>query len=54
MPTHHPRYGLNASLAQLSQQGMYFAGTESAKEFGGFIEGALEAAESVIEQLAAR
>ncbi|ARV75300.1 flavin monoamine oxidase family protein [Vibrio campbellii] len=54
MPTHHPRYGLNASLTHLSQQGMYFAGTESAKEFGGFIEGALEAAESVIEQLAAR
>ena len=54
MPTHHPRYGLDTSLEQLSHQGMYFAGTESAKEFGGFIEGALEAAECVIEQLSAR
>ena len=36
------------------KQGIYFAGTESAKEFGGFIEGALEAAERVIQEIATR
>ncbi|AUI87548.1 oxidoreductase [Vibrio azureus] len=49
MPRYHPRYGLHKSLKQLSQQGLLFAGTESAEEFGGFIEGALEAAEAVIK-----
>ena len=49
MPGYHPRYGLSKSLRQLGQQGLLFAGTESAEEFGGFIEGALEAAETVIK-----
>lgn len=53
-PSTHPQYGLHTSLERLEKQGIYFAGTESAKEFGGFIEGALEAAERVIQEIATR
>lgn len=43
--THHPQYGLPDTLQPLAQQGLLFASTEMAPQFGGFIEGALEAAE---------
>jgi len=50
-PNAHPHYGLHdiqSALAPVYQQGWYFAGTEAAEENGGYIEGALEAAEAVI------
>ncbi len=42
----HPQYGMPASLAGLADQGLIFASSEMAAQFGGFIEGALEAAEN--------
>lgn len=45
-PGLHPRYGLPESLAHLWDGQLVFAGTEVAREFGGYIEGALEAAEA--------
>ena len=49
--TSHPQYGTPAALAALAQQGLLFASTEMAPQFGGFVEGALEAAENVLRQL---
>lgn len=43
--TTHPRYGLPAALRSLWDGRLAFGGTEVAHEFGGFLEGALEAAE---------
>ncbi len=48
----HPRYGLPTNLRALSARGLIFASTETAPEFGGFLEGALEAAEHVASTLA--
>lgn len=48
----HPVYGLPANLKALSRRGVIFGSTETATEFGGFLEGALEAAERVAAQLA--
>ena len=48
----HPRYGLPSNLRALSARGMIFASTETAPEFGGFLEGALEAAEHAASTLA--
>lgn len=42
---YHPSYGLPASLRSLAAHGMHFCSTETARGFGGFLEGALEAAE---------
>ena len=42
----HPQYRMPASLAGLADQGLIFASSEMAPQFGGFIEGALEAAEN--------
>ncbi|NQZ51917.1 MAG: FAD-dependent oxidoreductase [Moritella sp.] len=50
-PNGHPQYGLRdiqSAIAPVYQQAWYFAGTEAAEENGGYIEGALEAAEAVI------
>ncbi|MEM7471718.1 MAG: FAD-dependent oxidoreductase [Pseudomonadota bacterium] len=41
----HPRYGMPPSLEGLWRGRLHFAGSEFAPEFGGFLEGALEAAE---------
>ncbi|QUM76984.1 FAD-dependent oxidoreductase [Moritella sp. 24] len=49
-PSAHPHYGLRdmqSALPSVYRQGWYFAGTEAAEENGGYIEGALEAAEAV-------
>jgi monoamine oxidase len=43
----HPTYGLPNAMADLWDSAIQFAGTEVASEFGGYIEGALEAAEHV-------
>ncbi len=48
---HHPQYGLPQALLPLADQGLLFASTETAPQFGGFIEGALEAAEIALGKL---
>ncbi|MFG6531681.1 MULTISPECIES: flavin monoamine oxidase family protein [unclassified Sulfitobacter] len=48
----HPRYGLPTNLRALSARGIIFASTETAPEFGGFLEGALEAAAHAANTLA--
>lgn len=40
----HPCYGMPSHLAALAERGLYFCGTEVAPTFGGYLEGALEAA----------
>jgi monoamine oxidase len=40
-----------SSIAAVADQGLLFASTEMASQFGGFIEGALEASESALQQL---
>lgn len=47
----HPQYGTPAELAALAQQGLVFASSEMAPQFGGFVEGALEAAENALRHL---
>lgn len=47
----HPTYGMPRSLTGLMDNRLHFAGTEVAPEFGGYIEGALEAAEAVLEKM---
>lgn len=48
---HHPAYGLPAALRTLWGGALDFGSTETAREFGGYLEGALEAAESVANRL---
>ncbi|MEM9477842.1 MAG: NAD(P)/FAD-dependent oxidoreductase [Pseudomonadota bacterium] len=50
----HPAYGLPTAMRGLWDGKLIFAGTEVAPSFGGYIEGALEAAEVALAQLAAR
>jgi monoamine oxidase len=38
-------------MATLADKGLLFASTEVAPQFGGFIEGALEASQAVLERL---
>lgn len=47
----HPRYGIPPGMAALAERGLLFASSEMAPQFGGFIEGALEASRSVLQQL---
>lgn len=47
----HPDYGLPQPMAGLWDRRLHFAGTEIARQFGGYIEGALEAAESTLNAL---
>ena len=47
----HPHYGLPAPLRGLWRDTLLFGGTEVAQEFGGYLEGALEAAENALDQL---
>lgn len=49
----HPTYGLPMTLENLWNGRLILAGTEVAKGFGGYIEGALEAAEAALEQIMA-
>ena len=44
---HHPSYGLPAHVTELAEHGIHFGSTETARGFGGYLEGALEAAENV-------
>ncbi len=45
----HPAYGLPGNLRDLSARNIHFGSTETAHEFGGFLEGALEAAEKTVK-----
>ncbi|TYB84027.1 FAD-dependent oxidoreductase [Oceaniovalibus sp. ACAM 378] len=47
----HPTYGLPHVMTNLWNNRLHFAGTEVAPTFGGYIEGALEAAENVLNTL---
>jgi monoamine oxidase len=47
----HPSYGLPDAMANLWNGKLHFSGTEVAPAFGGYIEGALEAAENVLDTL---
>ena len=44
---YHPSYSLPSVLGSLAESGVHFCSTETAHGFGGFLEGALEAAETV-------
>lgn len=47
----HPAYGLPTALENLWSGQIVLAGTEVAQAYGGYIEGALEAAEAALERL---
>ncbi len=47
----HPPYGLPPGMATLADKDLLFASTEMAPQFGGFIEGALEASQEVLARL---
>lgn len=47
----HPHYGLPHSLQNLWEGALVLAGTEVAPQFGGYLEGALEAAENALRFL---
>lgn len=49
---HHPNYA-RPVLPDAWQSSLYLAGTESAPDYGGYLEGALEAAELAVAQLRA-
>ncbi|MGI9371637.1 MAG: flavin monoamine oxidase family protein [Hyphomicrobiales bacterium] len=48
----HPEYGMPRALHNVWEGRILFGGSEVAKQFGGYLEGALEAAECVFERLA--
>lgn len=47
----HPHYGLAQSMQGLWDGRLHFGGTEVAPQFGGYLEGALEAAENALDTL---
>ncbi len=47
----HPQYGLPQAMARVWQGRLIFAGTEVAPQFGGYIEGALVAAENALAHI---
>ncbi|MFT7490679.1 MAG: monoamine oxidase [Pseudohongiellaceae bacterium] len=48
---HHPIYGLPSCLKSVWAGKIIFSSTEAAPEFGGYLEGAFEAAEITLQQL---
>jgi monoamine oxidase len=48
---HHPTYGLPHSLKNIWGGNIILSSTETAPEFGGYLEGALEAATTTLQQL---
>lgn len=50
-PPHHPQYGHAWLQLDHWNDKLFFAGTETAPQFGGYLEGALEASERVTRQL---
>jgi monoamine oxidase len=51
MTGQHPRYGMPPAISALTDSGLLFASSEMAPQFGGFIEGALEAAQQCRDRL---
>jgi monoamine oxidase len=49
--SHHPEYGLPEALSCLCDGRLLLASTETASQFGGYLEGALEAAERCVGQI---
>ena len=47
----HPTYGLPSAMRDLWDNRLMFAGTEVAAQFGGYLEGALEAAETAAHHI---
>ncbi len=47
----HPAYGAHTALPGRWKDRLWLAGTESAREHGGYLEGALEAAEVAVQEL---
>lgn len=47
----HPRYGLPEAMTGLWDNRLLFGGTEVASQFGGYLEGALEASENVLHKI---
>lgn len=52
-PAGHPHYGMPQALSDLWDGKLLFASTEVAPQFGGFLEGALEAAENAAHLISA-
>ncbi|WP_298860186.1 FAD-dependent oxidoreductase [uncultured Sulfitobacter sp.] len=50
----HPTYGLPSAIANIWDGTLHFSGTEVAPQFGGYLEGALEAAEKTRAVLVAK
>lgn len=50
-PRFHPAYGLPQALSDLWSGDLILASTETSRQFGGFLEGAVEAAENVERRL---
>ncbi|MFA5730885.1 MAG: NAD(P)/FAD-dependent oxidoreductase [Acidithiobacillus sp.] len=50
-PHVHPQYGLHRALGRLWGGNLILAGTEAAPQFGGYLEGALEASELALARL---
>lgn len=48
----HPQYGLPPALKDIWGDRLIFSGTEVAPQFGGYIEGAMEAAETALARIA--
>ncbi|MCK9506109.1 MAG: FAD-dependent oxidoreductase [Porticoccaceae bacterium] len=53
-PLSHPAYGAHTALPGRWKDRLWLAGTESAREHGGYLEGALEAAEVAVQELLAQ
>lgn len=51
---HHPRYSLPPVLSGLWEGALHFSGSETAAQFGGYLEGALEAAAHTFSALEQR
>jgi monoamine oxidase len=52
--THHPAYGLPKALSSLCDGRLILGSTETAIQFGGYLEGALEAAERCVGELSGK
>lgn len=49
--SHHPQYGLPAALSFLCEGRLMLGSTETAAQFGGYLEGALEAADRCVGEI---
>ncbi|WP_171115180.1 NAD(P)/FAD-dependent oxidoreductase [Ruegeria sp. HKCCA5463] len=49
----HPQYGMPKAMRRIWEDRIIFSGTETAAQFGGYLEGALEAAENTAALLSA-